>query len=95
MRKFRKKPVVIDAMTFDEMVEYGKKQIGEENLTNGMPWSFKINGRAITHEDDNTYLINTLEGDHKMTRDDMLIIGVKGESYPCKKDIFDMTYEEV
>ena len=27
-----------------------------------------------------------------MTKDDMLIIGVKGEAYPCKKDIFEMTY---
>jgi len=29
-----------------------------------------------------------------MTPKDMLIIGVKGEIYPCKLDIFDMTYEE-
>jgi hypothetical protein len=30
-----------------------------------------------------------------MTREDMLIIGVKGEIYPCKKDIFEATYDLV
>lgn len=29
----------------------------------------------------------------KMGRDDMLITGVKGEIYPCKRDIFEATYE--
>jgi hypothetical protein len=29
----------------------------------------------------------------KMGRGDMLITGVKGEIYPCKKDIFEATYE--
>lgn len=91
--KFRKKPVVIDALTFDELVEYGKTH--EANIVNGMPWSFKINDRAITHENDDCYLIETLEGTMKFTRGDMLIIGINGEAYPCKIDIFEKTYEKV
>lgn len=39
--------------------------------------------------------IDTLEGKHFITPTDMIITGVRGERYPCKKDIFDMTYERV
>lgn len=91
--KFKKKPVVIEALTFDEMVERGRA--ATTNVVNGMPWSFDINGHPITHETDDIYLITTLEGIHKMTRADMLLIGVKGEIYPCKLDIFEATYERV
>jgi len=37
--------------------------------------------------------IRTLEGDHTVTPGDYIITGVKGEHYPCKPDIFAMTYE--
>ena len=37
----------------------------------------------------------TLEGTHSANRGDYIIQGVKGELYPCKPDIFEMTYEEV
>lgn len=91
MTKWRKKPVVIEAMTFYEMVEYGKANGG--NIVDGMPWSFEINGHAISHENDECYIISTLEGTHHMTPADMLIIGIQGEIYPCKLDIFKATYE--
>lgn len=39
--------------------------------------------------------INTLEGVHIVTPGDWIITGVKGEHYPCKPDIFEMTYEEL
>ena len=41
----------------------------------------------------NVHLIETLEGDHMVTAGDWIITGVKGEHYPCKPDIFAMTYE--
>jgi len=37
--------------------------------------------------------IPTLEGDHLATLGDYIIKGIKGEFYPCKKDIFDLTYD--
>lgn len=95
MSKFRKKPVVIDAITFDELVEHGKSQVDEAHRVNGMPWAFTYNGHPITHERDDCYLIPTLEGTHNMTPADMLITGVQGEIYPCKRDIFEATYEPV
>lgn len=91
MTKYRKKPVVIEAITFDEFVEFGKQNGG--NIVNGMPWSFNYNGHPVTHENDECYLIPTLEGTMKFTPQDMLITGVNGEIYPCKIDIFEATYE--
>ena len=40
-------------------------------------------------------LIGTLEGYMAVTPGDWVITGVKGEHYPCKPDIFEMTYEPV
>lgn len=40
-------------------------------------------------------IIHTLEGPHFVTPGDWIITGVKGEHYPCKPDIFEMTYESV
>lgn len=99
MTQFRKKPVVITAITFDQLVAHGtdrcKAEGRQSNIVNGMPWSFSYAGHPITHENDDCYLIPTLEGTMKMGRDDMLITGVKGEIYPCKRDIFEATYDEV
>ena len=39
--------------------------------------------------------VKTLEGGHVVTPGDYIITGVKGEHYPCKPDIFTMTYESV
>jgi hypothetical protein len=39
-------------------------------------------------------LIETLEGTHRCDENDWIIQGVKGELYPCKPDIFKLTYEE-
>ena len=93
MAQFRKKPVVIEAITFEELVAHGIAN--GANIVGAMPWSFKYNGHPITHENDDCYLIPTLEGTMKMGRGDMLITGVSGEIYPCKLDIFAATYEAV
>lgn len=39
--------------------------------------------------------VKTLEGTMKGKAGDYLIIGIKGEKYPCAKEIFEQTYEEV
>ena len=93
MSKFRKKPVVIEAITFEELVAYGL--FNGSAVHDGMPWSFDYKGQPITHENDDCYLIPTLEGTMKFKRGDMLITGVGGEIYPCKPDIFEATYEPV
>lgn len=77
MAKYRKKLVVIEAITFEEFVEYGRNNGASANIVNGMPWSFKYNGHPVTHENDECYLIPTLEGTHNFTPQDMLITGVR------------------
>jgi hypothetical protein len=93
MSKFRKKPVVIEAITFEEFVQYGKDNGG--NIVSGMPWSFYYKGQPVSHENDECYLIPTKEGTMNFTPADMLITGVQGEICPCKKDIFEATYDKV
>jgi hypothetical protein len=93
LARYRKKPVVIEAITFDQLVEHGISC--GVSLNNGMPWSFSYGGQPVTHENDNQYLIPTLEGIMAFNRGDMLITGVKGEIYPCRADIFEATYEPV
>ena len=90
--KYRKKPVVIEAITFDELVEFGRDYMGG---IKDIPWSFRIKGTPISHENNDRYLIHTLEGVMDMTREDMLIIGIEDEIYPCKINIFNKTYEVV
>ena len=93
MAKFRKKPIVIEAITFSDLIEYGKNN--GANIVNGYPWSFDYKGHPISHENDECYIIPTLEGNLHMTPKDVLITGVQGEIYPCKVDIFEATYEPV
>ena len=95
MGKFTKIPVTIDAYTFEEMIEFGKVQPGAVVSMSGQNLlEFKFNDRKVTNNNNETFTIETLEGNHIMTKDDMLIIGVKGEMYPCKIDIFNMTYQK-
>ena len=93
MGVYRKKPVIVEAISFDDLVAYGKAH--GANIVNGMPWSFDYKDKPITHENDQCYLIPTLEGTMRLTPNDMLITGVRGEIYPCKLDIFYSTYELV
>lgn len=87
MAKFRKKPVVIEAFRF-----------GYDFSPN---WWVAAMARddVIIYKDEDSGLmfarINTLEGWHRANIGDYIIRGVKGELYPCKADIFEMTYEEV
>ena len=48
---------------------------------------------AVLRGEADTLLIPTLEGAMIANINDWIIKGVKGEIYPCKPDIFDMTYE--
>lgn len=45
--------------------------------------------------EDGKPVIHTLEGNMEIADGDWIITGVKGERYPCKNDIFELTYELV
>ncbi len=91
--KFKKKPTVIEAITFDELVAHGIAT--GVPLIRGMPWAFDYKGHPISHENDNCYTVPTLNGPVNFNRGEMLITGVEGEIYPCKAEIFEATYEPV
>ena len=87
---FRKKPVVIEAF----------KWTADVNQEEDPEWIVeKIKQGFVYFENSGTPQIKmkiaTLEG--VMTADigDWIIKGIKGEIYPCKPDIFSVTYEEV
>ena len=79
--KYRKKPVVIDAIQWT-----GKNLLEICNFTG------RCGGELIKSGE---LYIDTLEGVHHATVCDFIIKGVHGEFYPCKPDIFAKTYEVV
>ncbi len=84
MPKFRKKPVVIEAMQFTDETK--------DQVFNWLP------GNCSPVWDGNgnpALMIPTLEGDMMAILGDWIIKGVKGEFYPCKPDIFAATYEPI
>ena len=84
--KFRKKPVVIEAVQVPM-----SDQVAEHGLVIGWFLSHGFDGYYIA--DDKGYDIKTLEGTMHASPGDWIIRGVKGEFYPCKPDIFAATYE--
>lgn len=91
MAKYRKLPVVIEAITFEEFVQYGRDN--GANIVNDMPWSFKYKEHPVTHENDECYLVPTNHGTVHFTPDCMLITQIDGEIYPCNIELFNNTYE--
>jgi hypothetical protein len=83
MAKFRKKPVVIEAVEWT----------GEQEAVNGLVALMAGKDDAILFCDDGSLEIPTLEGDMRAETGDWIIKGVKGELYPCKPDVFAATYE--
>lgn len=79
IKKYRKKPVTIEAIQWDgknlSAIDYFMDRIVENKET--------------------ILVIHTLEGDMEASVGDYIIKGVNGEFYPCKPDIFAKTYEEV
>lgn len=93
--KFRKKPVIIEAVQF----EYSTQ--GVINLEKFCGPSLKKIGKDRHPTAKGWAWIGTLEdgakgeAKHVATEGDWIIKGVQGEFYPCKPDIFEATYEEL
>ncbi len=89
--KFRKKPVVIEATQWFTHGDHPmvKSLPVVKTLEIGLALGEKSNGIPPNK----LGWVDTLEGGHVVTPGDWIITGVKGEHYPCKPDIFEMTYE--
>jgi hypothetical protein len=75
---FREKPVMIEARQWTGLNSIDLLNwIGSDARTYGTAW----------------LIIPTLEGDHSVLLGDWIIKGEKGDFYPCKPVLFEMTYE--
>jgi hypothetical protein len=91
MRRFTKKPIEIEAFQFyvDAMPDWFMDRVSANDIV-----LFNCNLKECSINE--AYCeIQTLEGVMRANGGDWIIKGVKGELYPCKPDIFKMTYEEV
>ena len=84
MHKYRKKPVEIEAIQWtgdnrDEIWKFCSMAYFNTDVATG----------------DLSLMIQTLEGSMQASIGDYIIKGVKDEFYPCKPDIFELTYDKV
>ncbi|CAD5896895.1 hypothetical protein [Carnobacterium maltaromaticum] len=92
MAKYRKKPVVIEAVQFIGGTGYiGSKDSNSIHV--GWLKSAYDEGIITETSDGLGLLIHTLEGTMHVSVNDYIIQGEQGEFYPCKPDIFELTYE--
>lgn len=105
--KYKKKPVIIEAFQMtkarrldhtewpDWLIEAYDK-FTQDEWDNGV---YKQNVMFPQQQDESNgtdkFMIHTLEGLHLVNWNDWIIRGVQGELYPCKPDIFEMTYAMV
>jgi len=87
--KYKKKPVVIEAIQFD-----GMNSLVINEFTKGLA-SPTDDSLGHSNWSEKKLRIPTLEGLMIANAGDYVIKGVKGEFYPCKPDIFEMTYDKI
>lgn len=78
--KYRKKPVVIEAMQYKIGIKHKALKPAYDHMNGKKPIGVGI---------------KTLEGFMLVENGDWIIKGIKGEYYPCKPDIFEATYEKL
>ena len=89
IQKFRKKPVEVEAFQFyvDAMPDWFMNKVSANDIVLfNCNYKEYCNGKAYCE-------IKTLEGVMRANIGDWIIKGVKGEFYPCKDDVFKMTYD--
>ena len=85
--KYRKKPVVIEALQFTEKTTYDEL---DQFITCDKEIYCFPHSRT-PHQ----VTINTLEGDTFATYGDYIVKGIENEFYPCKSSIFENSHEMV
>ena len=88
MTKFRKKPIVIEAICWDGWNV-------DEVLAFGNSGPVPLWGDDFKASRGGEVLIRTLEGTMAARPGDWIIRGVLGEYYPCKSNVFEANYESV
>lgn len=93
MAKYRKKPVVVEAVRWTgSNLEEIRNFVGSDLIEECVElFDIKRTLKEMLVD----IAIDTLEGTMRVDYGDYIIKGVQGEFYPCKPDIFEQTYEEV
>lgn len=84
--RYRKRPVSVTALQFKDGNTF---EIVEFLRSYGIEFSVITDPNACKDE----ILITTLEGTMAAMSGDWIIIGIAGEAYPCKPEIFEASYE--
>lgn len=90
--KFRKKPIEVEAIQWDEKYETFEKL---------REWGAPVTWSGPDLVNNKDLIINTLEDGpsqqvkHYVTNGDYIVRGIQGEFYPCKPDIFEKTYDAI
>jgi len=96
--KYIKKPIIIDAVILEESQHSIKKCLefmGQLVNLNCNAASDGFESYCRTLKERGGLVIKTLEGEHIASFGDYIIKGVKDEFYPCKPDVFKITYSEL
>lgn len=83
IKRYIKKPIPIEALQIACNLDEIQAFLGESGTMS-----------LIIDSQDMTVIIHTLEGDMTAHFGDYIIKGIKGEFYPCRKDIFEESYTE-
>lgn len=95
MPKYRKKPVVIEAVLLEnnyKSIYWAIEFVHDIGMETSVPMANETVKRA---QEAGGIKIETLEGDMLASFGDYIVKGVNGEFYPCKPDIFAKTYDLV
>lgn len=84
------------------MAVNGLKYVKKAVIVDALPWTGDEEAMAefmgelfVPVDEDERLRIDTLEGTMWANLGDFVIRGVKGEYYPCKPDVFALTYDRV
>ena len=81
--KYVKKPVVVEAIQMlSDNIEQVYEMLGDNLI-------------IVGDTDNKKHFIDTLEGIMELSWGDYVIKGIKGEFYPCKPDIFELSYDKI
>lgn len=90
--KFRKKPVIIEAVQISKRMDLSSPDWWRAAVETD---AVILHGMGKYTRDIPSVNVHTLEGIMTGCDGDWIIQGVKGELYPCRRDIFDATYDVV
>lgn len=99
IKTYRNKPLEKEAYQItrdlvESLLDSEEALLDGDKLIYFLPWQVRMEVSRATGKV--SFLVKTLEGDSLAAKvDDYIIRGIRGEIYPCRKDIFEDTYEAV